>query len=420
MRNAPTTTERQPRDGGAGGSPLSPLSKCRCHKGTGASPRRLETVPETRAKASRRRGLAARAVVAAACLLVLGVGEPVAATRISDVTHLKGRRQNTLIGYGLVVGLPGTGDGGKYLPSIMQLASMLDKFEIPVPPGALTDTKNVAIVMVEVTLPDNGVREGDRVDVRVNSTGMAKSLAGGHLVLTPLQGPGLDRIFAFATGRIRLTNPKVKTSGLIVDGATMEEDVIHQYIVHDPQTRTAEFSLVIEDVHASYALASVIAQIINENASEIGQVRRIARAIDPKHVVVRIPEDRFDSSAEFIAGIESTELLMPQGEARIIINRRTQTLVVGEGVEIGPAVIAHKGMTITTTVPEPKPTRAEPLIERKYAMAIDAPKHGRRGTKLRELVDALNQLNVPAKDIIEIVEELYRSGKITGKLVIQE
>ena len=149
----------------------------------------------------------------------------------------------------------GTGDGGKYLPSILQLQAMLEKFEIPVPLVALKDTKNVAIVMIEATIPENGVREGDRIDVRVNSVGAAKTLAGGHLVMTPLQSIGLDRVLAFASGPIRLQDVKVGTSGIVKDGATMEADIIHNYISEE-----WEITLVLEDVHASHALASVIAR----------------------------------------------------------------------------------------------------------------------------------------------------------------
>ncbi len=343
-----------------------------------------------------------------------------AATRIGDVSHLKGRRQNTLVGYGLVIGLPGTGDGGKYLPSILQLKSMLDRFEIPVPASALGDTKNVAIVMVEATLPENGVREGDRVDVRVNSTGASKSLQGGYLVPTPLQGPGLDRIFAFASGPLRLPDPKVKTSAVIVSGATMEEDVVHNYITRNEETKAWEFTLVLEDVHASSALASVIAQMINESVSEIGQIRRLARVAGPKNVVVQIPDEEMAHPFEFIGRIESLELLMPEGEARIVINRKTMTLVVGDRVEIGPAVIAHNGMTITTVQPPRQPTAEEPQVVEQFATGIDTARRPDRAARLQDVVDALNQLNVPAKDIIEIIEELHRSGKITGKLVIQE
>lgn len=350
--------------------------------------------------------------LAAAALLVGAQGAQ--ATRIADVTHLQGRRSNQLIGYGLVIGLPGTGDGGKYAASILQLQTMLAKFEIPVPASALTDTKNVAIVMVEATIPDNGVREGDRIDIRVNSSGAAKSLAGGHLVPTPLQGPGLDKVFALASGPIRLTDPKVKTSGIVSDGATMEADVIHNYINEDWQ-----ITLVLEDVHASHALASVIAQMINEGASEIGQLQRVAIAAGPKNVIVEIPDAERVNPADFIARVESTELLMPPGEARVVINRKTGTIVIDESVEIGPAVISHNGMSITTT-PTPPGGAAEPVPETRYAASINAPRTDHGGARLRELVDALNQLSVPSKDIIEIVENLYRLGKVKGKLVIVE
>jgi flagellar P-ring protein precursor FlgI len=357
-----------------------------------------------------------RALAAAwAGAIVLWLAVPVEATRIADVTHLQGRRHNQLLGYGLVTGLAGTGDGGKYLPSILQLQSMLQKFEIPVPASALTDTKNVAVVMLQATIPDNGVREGDRIDVRVNSTGAAKSLAGGYLVSTPLQGPGLDRIFAFASGPVRLPDPKAKTSGVVVQGATMEADVIHNYISDD-----WEITLVLEDVHASHALASVIAQVINENASEVGQARKIAEAVGPKNVVVMIPEEERGDPVDFIGRVENTELLMPPGEARIVINRQTGTIAIGESVEIGPAVITHNGMSIMTSQPPVEPTADRPLVREEHAVAVETPKRGNGGTKLRDLVETLNQLSVPSSEIIEIVENLHRLGKINGKLVIVE
>ena len=346
-------------------------------------------------------------------LLLLVAVVPADATIIADVTHLKGRRQNHLMGYGLVVGLSGTGDGGKYAASIRQLQAMLERFAVPVTQAELADTKNVAIVWVEATLPENGVREGDAVDVQVSSVGSAKSLVGGRLVSTPLQGPGLDRIFAFAGGPVRVTDPKHKTVGTILKGAIMEEDVIHNYI-----SDTGQITLVLEDVHASHALAAVIAQSINEDQSEVGQVRRVARAVGPKNVVVQIPPEFGDNPAEFIGRVENLELLIPQNEGRVVINRRTQTIAIGAGVEIGPAIIAHGGMTIRTTAPPIKPTAQNPVVKEKHAVSIGSQR--RDGAKLRELVDKLNQLNVPAKDIIEIIENLYRTGKIRGKLVYQE
>ncbi|MFQ5412310.1 MAG: flagellar basal body P-ring protein FlgI [Phycisphaerae bacterium] len=348
-------------------------------------------------------------VMVVACVALLPATTAVA-TIIADVTHLKGRRQNHLMGYGLVVGLSGTGDGDKYAASIRQLQSMLEKFEVPVMQSELKGTKNVAIVWVEVTLPENGVREGDRVDVHVSAVGAAKSLVGGRLVMTPMQDVTRSGLYAWAQGPIRVTNLKQPTTGRISKGAVMEEDFIHHYI-----NDTWEITLVLEDVHASHALAAVIAQTINEDQSEVGQVRRVALAHDPKNVVVMIPEPERLNPAEFIGRIERLELLMPQGEGRIVINRATHTIAIGAGVEIGEAIIAHGGMTIRTTTPPIKPTVENPLVEEKHAVKIGSPRRG--GAKLQELVDKLNELNVPAGDIIEIVETLYRARKIRGKLV---
>lgn len=337
-----------------------------------------------------------------------------AQTTIADVSHLKGRRVNTLTGYGLVVGLNGTGDGGKYAPSIRAMVAMLAKFNIPVAVDELGKTKNVALVWVDVTLPENGVREGDRVDVKVSAVGEAKSLMGGRLVTTPLQGPGLDAIFAFASGAVRVTDAKAApTTGTIINGAVMEEDIVHNYI-----NELGQFTLVIEDVHASHALAAVIEQTINEDVSEIGQSRRIALAQGPKNVIVQIPPEYLNDPVSFIGRIENLEMLMPRSESRIVINRRTETITIGADVEIAPTVIVHEGMTITTATPEPVPTPDSPRIDVDHAAGISTETTG--GTKLRELVRRLNLLNVPAKDIIEIIENLYANGQIRGKLVIRD
>jgi flagellar P-ring protein precursor FlgI len=251
--------------------------------------------------------------------------------------------------------------------------------------------------------------------VRVNSSGAAKSLQGGYLVPTPLQGPGLDRIFAFASGPVRLTDAKSKTGGLVSGGATMEADVIHNYITEDWKV-----TLVLEDVHASHVLASVIAQMINESVSAAGEVRQIANAIGPKNVVVSIPSEERGSPADFIGRVESLELLMPPGEARVVINRRSGTIVISDNVEVGPAVISHNGMSIMTRQPPPAGTPDDPVINEEHVASIESPKKDHGGARLQELVDALNQLNVPSKDIIEIIENLHRLGKVTGKLVIVE
>lgn len=353
--------------------------------------------------------------LAIASILVAAIALPASAVRIQDITHLKGRRENRLLGYGLVVGLSGTGDGSKFETTIITLQSLLSKYGMPVPASMLKDAKNVAVVLVTATLPDNGVREGDPVDVEVSSIGVAKSLAGGRLIMTPLQGPGREAIYAWASGSVRLTDVKLKTSGVIRRGAVMEADVIHSYIAED-----YTINLVLEDDFASWPWAAAIAERINEDASEIGQVREFARALGPKNVVVTIPAVNRENPAAFIANIEQIELLLPPSEAKVVINRRTETIVISGDVEIGPAVIAHNGMSIMITQPVPKPTAESPLVREDHVVGIESPKSRRGGTRLQMLVSSLNELHVPAKDIIEIIENLARTGKLTGKLEFVE
>jgi len=347
-----------------------------------------------------------------AAVSALWCGAPALATKISDVTHLKGRRENRLQGLGLVLGLAGTGDGGKYAPSIQALGSMLQKFEDTVPLLALRETKNVAIVSVEVVLPDNGVREGDRVDVQVSAIGACKSLQGGRLLITPMQGPDLKSVFAMASGPLELNDLKAPTTAIVRQGATMEADIFHHYI------DGGRITLVLEDSQASWALASTIAQTINEETSDSGRLARIARAIDPKNVEVLIPQNEARDPAAFIASIEGIELFMPASEARVAINRRKGTVVITGEVEIGAVLVSYNGMTISTVQPPPDPTPDNPLVTEKFVSVLDPEKRG--SAKLRDLVDSLNALHVPAKDLINIIEDLQRSGKLHAKLLVED
>lgn len=341
---------------------------------------------------------------------------PVLAVRVGDVTHLQGQRTNQLTGMGLVVGLNGTGDGGQYLPAIRPLAAMLTQFANPVlSMNELKNAKNIAIVMVEATLPEYGAREGDRIDVQVSSIGAAKSLQGGRLLITPLQGPSKadKRIYGLAAGPLHVQNTLTPTVAIIAQGATLEADVVYHWI----DENTNQVTLVLDDAHASWAMAHAIAQMISEESSEPGKVSGIAKAIDPKNVVVAIPPGDRASPAAFLARIEGQELLMPQAEARVKINRRTGTIIVSGNVEISPAAISIKGLTINTagTNSPISQTSQEGFvgIERTIADRTS-------NTKMADLIDALNQLKVPIEDRITIIEELYKSGKLHARLVVEE
>jgi len=276
---------------------------------------------------------------------------------IGDVTHLKGQRINRLIGMGLVAGLNGTGDGDKYAPTMRALAEGLKHLAVPIAAlDELQDTRNVALVLVEVAIPENGVREGDRVDVQVSAFGAAKSLAGGRLLPTPLvhHDMSMSTVFAFAGGPLRLVNPTIPTRAIVPGGAVMEEDVLLGYLARgrelpytsdwiQPSARYVTF--VLNDEHATWALAHEIATTIDSELSLAAGVNRVALAVDPKNVLVLVPEEQ--TPASWIRDIETLLLLVPENEARVVINRHTGTIVVSGNVSISPVVVSQKGLTVT-------------------------------------------------------------------------
>jgi flagellar P-ring protein FlgI len=303
--------------------------------------------------------------------------------------------------------------------------------------AALKDTKNVAVVQIEAVLPRDGAREGDRVDVKISSIGSAKSLQGGRLLITPLISPNPDdpRILAMASGPIELEDPSKPTVGRIGEGATLEQDWIHTYTVlgHElPEpvrsrswVRPEEpyVTFVLDPPHSEWAMAYTIAQSINEEAS-IPEVAtgntnaQISMAVDPRTVLVRIPEAERVNLAPFLARLESLQLFMPFTEARVTIHRKSSSIVITGDVEISPAIVTYKGLTITTTVPDVPPTIENPRLIEKDFVPIDPQRKG--GAKLADMVDALNQLRVPAPDRITIVEQLYKTGKLHATVIVED
>jgi flagellar P-ring protein precursor FlgI len=365
------------------------------------------------------------------------------AVKIGDITHLQGSRNNRLTGMGLVMGLKGTGDGGKFTPALRSLARLYKNYGIDAASlDELKNAKNIAIVQVEAELPDEGVREGDRVDVRVVSAGGAKSLVGGQLFMTPLVSgnPNDPRVMAIASGAIQIVDVAVPTVGRVAQGATLERDFIHNYVVMgsdlavyatrgasrplewiQPDDRYVTF--VIDEAHAEWSIAHTIAQCINEEAlvsdmDNAGASEQLAVAFDPRTVIVRLPRAEWDNPAPFLFRVEKMQLIMPLTEARVIIDRSSGTIVVKGDVEISPVAVTHKGMTIMTTTTggaapaaDAQRTSAGPFV------AVD-PQH-KGGAKLMDLIEALNQLKVPAEDRIAIIENLHKGGQLHANLIVQ-
>ena len=355
-------------------------------------------------------------------VLLLAVTQSALAVKVADITRMNGARTNVLTGLGLVIGLKGTGDGGAYLPAMKPLAQMLGKFSDSTSIADLSNAANVAIVNVIATIPANGVRNGDHLDVHVISNGAATSLKNGTLYMASMVGPtgkpytphdaqgnALASIpFALANGSLELDDATAPTSGLIRGGAVMEVDLPARFI-----DNAGRFTLIIDDPSASWTMASTIAKLINES-SDSGDT--IAVAVDPKNVVVQIPTSERDRPDSFISNVLRLPIPILPSEARVRINDKTGTMIVTGDVEISPVVISHKGLTITTITPPPVASVRNPIVSTKTTVALDTTNQG--GAKLTDLANAFDQLKVPAEDRIVIIKELYETGKLHAKLII--
>jgi flagellar P-ring protein precursor FlgI len=344
------------------------------------------------------------------------------ATKIEDITRLDGERTNTLTGLGLVMGLRATGDGGAYLPAMRPLAQMLDRYSDRSVTTELGSASNVAIVMVTAETSSKGESSGDMLDITVSSVGAASSLAGGTLFPLPLLGPKGDMFvpkdefgrpgtpipFAMAQGTIEIEDPTKPTVGVIHNGARMEADLKFKVV-----DRAGKFELILDSAHASRSTANMIAKLINESGDSGEQ---IATAVDGTRIVVQIPKSEQASPVAFIANIQQLPLPTMFSEAEVYLNDRTGTMVITGDVEISPVVISQKGLTITIVTPPPVATVRTPVVTSRNHIPLDTTNTG--GAKLEDLAKTFDQLKVPAEDRVVIIKQLYKTGKLHAKLVI--
>ncbi len=348
-------------------------------------------------------------------LMVMVVGTLSArAAQVQDVVRLKGSEGGKLVGMGLVVGLAGTGDGGKFLPAMRPLATVVQQLIDPNTVAAeLNNAKNVALVALTANIPETGVREGDRLDVQLAAIGPSKSLVGGRLFVIPMTGPlPGSPVFAFAEGPVSIEDAATPTVGVVKRGAQLTRDVMTRYL--DQQGR---ITLVLNDNVAGWPMANNLANLINGLLAPDGP--NIAQALDQKNVAIAVPEFERTDPAAFISQILTSYVdpsLIGTG-AKVVVNERTGTIVVTGDVQISPVIISHKGLTITTLNPPPVPTVLNPVREAHNFIAMDTEK--RASNRLADLLTALNQLKVEAPDRIAILKELHRSGKLHAQLILE-
>ena len=333
-----------------------------------------------------------------------------ARTRIEQICSVYGQKEIKLTGIGLVVGLAGTGDGGDSRPAMRALGSALQKMNAPITElRELKDSKNVAIVMIEATVPKTGLRSGQKLDCFVSSVMGAKSLRGGRLLVTPLTSPesGKQMVMGLASGSIAIEGVDSLTTGRVPNGVVVERDVVSLFV--DKQ-KGHLVTLLLDGAHSTFHSAREVARVINSEFSFESGTSQIARASGPGTIEIRVPPTYHESPVEFIAQVLEIGIDNPHTEARVVVNARTGTVIVTGEVEITPVIIAHRSLTVQIGRPADGADAGEVQTGRFVAVTDQDLKQA--PSQLNQLVEALNQLRVPSNDIVEIIRELHRSGKL--------
>lgn len=346
------------------------------------------------------------------------------AERIKDIAGIAGVRGNQLVGYGLVVGLDGTGDQTSQTPfTIQAIKNMLAQLGVLIPDNVNPQLRNVAAVTVQATLPPFS-KPGQTIDVTVASIGNSQSLRGGSLLMTPLRGAD-SQIYALAQGNLivggfgvsgddgsRVT-VNIPSTGRVPNGATVERTV--------PSTLGNEDSLILNLHGADFTTAHRVAESINASLGA-----GVATTIDPISVRVNAPLDQ-TQRVGFISHIENLEVEPASAAARVIINSRTGTVVIGSHVLVSPAAVAHGSLVVRITesdlVSQPNPFAAgQTAIVEQSDISIE--QEGNRmfvfepGVSLNEIVEAVNEVGAAPGDLVAILEALREAGALRAQLVV--
>ncbi len=348
---------------------------------------------------------------------------PAQAVRLKEIGAIQGVRSNQLMGYGLLVGLDGTGDQTTQTPFTAQsLQAMLQQMGITVPAGTAMQVKNVAAVVVTATLPPFA-QPGQALDVNVSSLGNAKSLRGGTLIATPLKGAD-GQIYAMAQGNVIVGGAgasaggaKVQVNhlnaGRVPEGATVERAVPTPWL----QGSIIQYNLMADDFNTAREVAKAINKTKGDGTAE---------AIDGRTVNVALPRGPGERVA-FIADLENLNIEQAIPAARIVINARTGSVVMNQAVTIGPCAVAHGNLSVTISstpvISQPSPLsqgqtvateKTDIRINQEPGAIIQLP----AGTRLSDVVKALNALGANPQDLLAILQAMKAAGALNAELEV--
>jgi flagellar P-ring protein precursor FlgI len=353
--------------------------------------------------------------------LMLLAPSTVQAARIKDIAKFKGVRNNQLVGYGLVVGLNGTGDSEGTEFTIQSLVNMLERLGVSVDKEKVK-VDNVAAVMVTAELPPFA-KAGNTIDVQVSSIGDADNLSGGSLLMTPLKGPD-GKVYAVAQGAVTIgalafggkaasVQKNHPTVGRIPGGALVEKEV--------PLTLGEDNMLTYELRQPDFTTVSRMTAIINNHFSQ-----PLASAVDSGSLTIRVPHDFQEHAIDFIAALESLTIT-PDSPAKIVVNEKTGTIVMGEGVKISTVAVSHANLSIiiseTASVSQPNalaqgqteviPETAIDVVEEKANLVVME-----MGVNIGDVAKALNAIGATPRDLIAIFQAIKAAGALHAELVI--
>ena len=355
-----------------------------------------------------------------AFIVLLCVASSSFAERLKDIASVAGVRDNQLFGYGLVIGLNGTGDDTDF--TNQSFISMLNQFGITLPDGANTDADNVAAVSLTATLPPFS-KPGQVIDVTVSSLGNASSLRGGTLLLSALKGAD-GQVYAIAQGNLVVgglgTNGNdgtrqgvsIPTVGRIPNGATVEKAVANSFNRGD----TLTFNLNRPDFTTAKQVVDKINGLLGPG---------VAQSLDATSVRVTAPRDP-SQRVTFLSVLENLEVELGRERAKIIVNSRTGTIIIGQDVTVSPAAVTHGSLTVTIManpeIGQPDLPNGQPLLAPRQEVQTDEDSGHmfvfNPGASLNDIVRAVNQVGAAPGDVMAILEGLKQAGALNADVVV--
>ena len=403
--------------GGGHGRPVVPTPRMDVHDGRRAAELRRIAIREVLLR------WRATGTLVLACLM-LGLAVPAHADKIQDLASVGGVRSNQLIGYGLVVGLDGSGDQTTQSPFTTQsLENMLQQFGVTVPASARPQLKNAAAVVITANLPPFA-KPGQNIDVTVASISNAKSLRGGQLLMTPLRGAD-GNVYAIAQGSVVIggasaqgksgssVQVNISDSGRIPNGASVERSVASSF--------SQDGNLMLNLNTPDFTTAARIAEAVN-HAYGAGT----AAAVDGGTVSVRSPQDPSQKVA-WLGAIQNLDVTPGSPPARVVINSRTGTVVIGSDVKVSAAAVAHGSIQVTiseqpqVSQPGPFSNGQTAIVQNSSVQISEGSGHMFKfdpGVSLDTIVRAVNQVGAAPSDLISILQALKQAGALHAELVV--